>query len=56
MWLSVFPVFKLANLQKAKARWTQVEALIGSEMRIKNVAKDIVTHFELRQEVFAEKR
>jgi type I restriction enzyme R subunit len=34
--------------QKAKAKWTQLEALIGSADRIKHVAKDIITHFELR--------
>lgn len=38
--------------QKAKAKWTQLEALVGSENRIRNIAKDIVTHFEQRQEVF----
>jgi len=42
----------LAETQKAKAKWTQLEALIGSEDRIKQVAEDIVTHFEQRQEVF----
>ncbi len=38
--------------QKAKSKWTQLEALVGSENRVKNIAKDIVTHFEQRQEVF----
>src|SRR5690554_1165493 len=38
--------------QKAKARWSQLEALIGSKKRIKNVAGDIIQHFEKRQEVF----
>ena len=42
----------LTETQKAKAKWTQLEALIGSENRIKNIAKDIVNHFEARQEVF----
>lgn len=42
----------LTDTQKAKAKWTQLEALVGSERRIKNIAKDIVTHFEQRQEVF----
>jgi type I restriction enzyme R subunit len=42
----------LTNTQKAKAKWTQLEALIGSENRIKNIAKDIVAHFSQRQEVF----
>ena len=42
----------LTDTQKAKAKWTQLEALIGSENRVANVARDIVTHFEQRQEVF----
>lgn len=42
----------LTNTQKAKAKWTQLEALIGSEKRIGNIANDIVTHFEARQQVF----
>lgn len=42
----------LTETQKAKAKWTQLEALIGSENRIKNIANDIVSHFEQRQEVF----
>jgi type I restriction enzyme R subunit len=42
----------LTETQKAKAKWTQLEALIGSENRIKNVANDIIQHFGQRQEVF----
>ena len=42
----------LAETQKIKTKWTQLEALIGSEARIKQIAQDIVTHFEQRQEVF----
>ena len=42
----------LTNTQKAKAKWTQLEALIGSKQRVTTVAQDIVTHFEQRQEVF----
>ncbi|KAF5414847.1 MAG: hypothetical protein C5S48_07440 [Candidatus Methanogaster sp.] len=42
----------LAETQKAKAKWTQLEALIGSEDRVRQVAEDIVAHFEQRQEVF----
>ena len=42
----------LSETQKAKAKWTQLEALVGSDKRIKNVAQDIVKHFEQRQEVF----
>jgi len=46
---------ELTETQKAKARWTRMEALIGSEQRIRNIASDIVAHFEARQEVFAGK-
>jgi type I restriction enzyme R subunit len=42
----------LAETQKAKAKWTQLEALIGSKDRIRHIAADIVSHFEQRQEVF----
>ncbi|PLK46115.1 type I restriction endonuclease subunit R [Emticicia sp. TH156] len=42
----------LNNAQKAKAKWTQLEALIGSQNRISNIARDMVTHFCQRQEVF----
>jgi type I restriction enzyme R subunit len=41
----------LSDTGKAKAQWTRLEALIGSQNRIKKVAKDIVTHFEERQNV-----
>jgi type I restriction enzyme, R subunit len=37
--------------QQAKTKWTKLEALIGSEDRIKQVANDIISHFEHRQEV-----
>jgi len=43
---------ELNETQKAKAKWTQLEALIGSEDRIKQVAQDMIGHFEQRQEVF----
>jgi type I restriction enzyme R subunit len=38
--------------QKAKAKWTRLEALIGNPNRIRNVAGDIVDHFEKRQKGF----
>ncbi|MCB1172432.1 MAG: type I restriction endonuclease subunit R [Leptospiraceae bacterium] len=41
--------------QKAKAKWTRLEALIGSEERKSLIAKDIIDHFEKRQAVFAGK-
>jgi type I restriction enzyme R subunit len=35
--------------EKLKSRWAQLEAVVGSENRIKLVAADLVEHFELRQ-------
>ena len=43
---------ELTENQKAKAKWTQLEALIGSKDRIKHVAQDIIDHYMQRQEVF----
>ena len=42
----------LSETQKIKAKMTQLEALIGSEGRVRHIAEDIVTHFERRQSVF----
>ena len=42
----------LTDTQKAKTKWTQLEALVGSENRINQIAKDIIEHFELRQTAF----
>ncbi len=38
--------------QKAKTKWTKLEALIGSKNRVKQIAQDMIAHFEHRQEVF----
>lgn len=35
---------------KLKSKWSRLEAIAGSEKRIKLIAKDIVEHFEKRQE------
>ena len=43
---------EITDTQKAKAKWTKFESIVGNEKRIKNLAKDIVTHFEQRQKVF----
>jgi len=40
---------ELTEKQKAKSRWTRLEAIVGNRDRIKNLAKDIVLHFEKRQ-------
>ena len=37
---------------KAKAKWAKLEAIVGNEDRIKNLARDIVSHYEQRQKVF----
>lgn len=46
---------ELTTTQKAKVKWTQLEALVGSQQRIANIAKDIIWHFEQRQQTFAGK-
>ncbi len=40
---------EITEKQKAKAKWTKLEAIVGNEDRVKNLANDIVTHFEKRQ-------
>jgi type I restriction enzyme R subunit len=37
--------------EKLKSRWARLEAIVGSEKRIKQIARDIVDHFEGRLEV-----
>lgn len=37
--------------ERGKSRWTQLEAIVGSENRIQLIAEDIVEHFEQRQKV-----
>lgn len=39
----------LGTTQQAKARQTKIEAIVGSTQRLKTIANDIVTHFEIRQ-------
>jgi type I restriction enzyme R subunit len=39
---------ELTEKQKRFARWARKEAIVGSEQRIKQVALDLVTHFENR--------
>jgi type I restriction enzyme R subunit len=43
---------EISERQKAKAKWTKLEAIVGHQDRVKNVALDIVNHFEKRQSVF----
>ena len=36
--------------EKLKTKWAQLEAVVGAEKRVKQIAKDIVAHFEQRLE------
>ncbi len=36
--------------EKLKTRWAQLEAVVGSENRVKQIAEDIVAHFDQRLE------
>lgn len=38
------------SAEKAKAKWAQIEAIVGHKERLKEVAENIVNHFEMRQE------
>lgn len=38
--------------EKAKAKWTRVEAIVGHDERVKDIAKDIIEHFSARQQTF----
>lgn len=40
------------QLEKAKKKTTTIDAVVGHPDRLKDVAKDIVSHFEARQDVF----
>jgi len=43
---------ELTEKQKSKAKWTKLEAIVGHPDRLKNLAHDMVDHFENRQAVF----
>lgn len=43
---------EVSDQQKAKARWTTLESIVGSNRRLQNLANDIVNHLEQRQKVF----
>ncbi len=40
------------QIEKAKKKTTTIDAVVGDPDRLKDVAKDIVSHFEARQNVF----
>ena len=37
--------------ERLKTKWAQLEAVVGAEERVRQIAEDIVAHFEQRQEV-----
>ena len=39
---------EVAKKEKLKSRWARLEAMVGSDKRIKLIAKDVVEHFEAR--------
>ena len=39
-----------SSKEKLKSKWAQLEALVGAETRIKEIARDLVNHFENRLE------
>jgi type I restriction enzyme R subunit len=41
--------------ERLKSRWGQIEAVVGSDKRINELAADIVTHWEARKEAMAGK-
>lgn len=41
-----------APSQKVKAKWTQLEAIVGHPKRVEAIAEDFIQHFEARQEAF----
>ncbi len=42
---------EIEQKEKLKTRWAQLEALVGAEKRIGQIAQDMVNHFEARLEV-----
>jgi len=40
---------------KAKVKWTKLEAIVGHPEHLKNLARDIIAHYEKRAEIFAGK-
>ncbi len=47
--------YEVSDQEKFKSKWSTIEKLVGSSPRIKEVAKDLVEHFEERSAVIAGK-
>lgn len=43
---------EITEKQRAKAKWTKLEAIIGNQNRLANLAQDIIAHYEQRQQAF----
>lgn len=41
---------EIERKEKLKSKWARLEAIVGSEKRVKTIAHDIITHFEERLE------
>ncbi len=39
---------EISKKEKLKSKWARLEAIVGSEKRVKQIARDIVDHFERR--------
>ncbi len=46
---------EVEEAKAAKLKWAKLEAIVGNKDRISTLAKDIVTHFEEREQVFSGK-
>lgn len=41
---------EVTRRERLRTKWAAVEAIVGTEMRVKAVAKDLIDHFETRQQ------
>jgi len=41
---------EVTRVEKLKTRWAQLEAIVGTERRLELIARDLVEHFEARQD------
>lgn len=41
---------EISKKEKLKSKWARLEAMVGSDKRIKLIAKDVVDHFEARRD------
>ena len=46
---------EVARVERLKSRWAQLEAVVGTDRRLELVARDLVEHFERRQDAMVGK-